>query len=150
MSSHEMNRVEVMGRVKNRDLKLSDAAVMLGVSYRQAKRLWRRYRKLGSEGLKHGNVGRASNRRKPWKVRPAGVEFNPQEVFGFRGGEVRSDLGRRTLSRRRRYRRGPRNAATVDAGRRIVESEAEAQEAFETTGAQSPFWRDGAAGWQLP
>src|SRR5215471_9586411 len=80
----------------------------------------------------------------------AGVEFNPQEVFGFRGGEVRSDLGRRTLSRRRRYRRGPRNAATVDAGRRIVESEAEAQEAFETTGAQSPFWRDGAAGWQLP
>jgi len=69
MSSHELNRVEVMGRVKNRDLKLSDAAVMLGVSYRQAKRLWRRYRKLGSEGLKHGNVGRASNRRKPLQVR---------------------------------------------------------------------------------
>ena len=69
MSSHELNRVEVMGRVKNGDLKLSDAAVMLGVSYRQAKRLWRRYRKLGSEGLKHGNVGRASNRRKPLKVR---------------------------------------------------------------------------------
>src|SRR5262250_1555533 len=69
MSSHELERVAVMGRVKNGDLKLSDAAVLLEVSYRQAKRLWRRYRKLGSEGLKHGNVGRASNRRKPWKVR---------------------------------------------------------------------------------
>ena len=69
MSSRELKRVEVMGRVKNGDLKLSDAAVMLNVSYRQAKRLWRRYRKLGSEGLKHGNVGRPSNRRKPLKVR---------------------------------------------------------------------------------
>jgi hypothetical protein len=28
MSSHELNRVEVMGRVKNGDLKLSDAAEM--------------------------------------------------------------------------------------------------------------------------
>src|SRR5215475_3005770 len=69
MSSHELKRVEVMGRVKNGDLKLSDAAVMLDVSYRQAKRLWRRYRKLGSKGLKHGNVGRLSNRRKPLKMR---------------------------------------------------------------------------------
>jgi transposase len=69
MSGHELDRVEVMGRVKNGDLRLNDAAVMLNVSYRQAKRLWRRYRKLGSEGLKHGNVGRPSNRRKPLKVR---------------------------------------------------------------------------------
>ena len=69
MSSHELERVAVMGRVKNGDLKLSDAAVMLDVSYRQVKRLWRRYRKVGSEGLKHGNVGRPSNRRKPLKLR---------------------------------------------------------------------------------
>ena len=69
MSSHELERVAVMGRVKNRDLKLSDAAVLLDVSYRQAKRLWRRYRKVGSEGLKHGNAGRPSNRRKPLKLR---------------------------------------------------------------------------------
>ncbi len=69
MSGHELDRVEVMGRVKNGDLRLNDAAVMLNVSYRQAKRLWRRYRKLGSEGLKHGNVGRPSNRRKPRSLR---------------------------------------------------------------------------------
>jgi transposase len=65
MSSRELNRVEVMGRVGSGDLKLNDAAVMLGLSYRQTKRLWRRYRQEGGPGLKHGNAGRPSNRSKP-------------------------------------------------------------------------------------
>lgn len=69
MSSRELNRVEVMGRVGSGDLKLNDAAVMLGLSYRQTKRLWRRYREEGSQGLKHGNVGRPSNRSKPQQLR---------------------------------------------------------------------------------
>jgi len=69
MSSRELNRVEVMGRVGSGDLKLNDAAVMLELSYRQTKRLWRRYRQVGSKGLKHGNAGRASNRSKPQKLR---------------------------------------------------------------------------------
>src|SRR6202162_1629643 len=69
MSSRELNRVEVMGRVGSGDLKLNDAAVMLELSYRQAKRLWRRYRQGGSKGLKHGNAGRPSNRSKPLKLR---------------------------------------------------------------------------------
>jgi len=69
MSSRELERAEVMGRVGSGDLKLSDAAVMLELSYRQAKRLWRRYRQVGSKGLKHGNAGRPSNRSKPSKLR---------------------------------------------------------------------------------
>jgi len=69
MSGHELERVEVMGRVRGGELKLGDAAVMLKLSYRQAKRLWRQYREVGRQGLKHGNVGRASNRSKPLKVR---------------------------------------------------------------------------------
>jgi transposase len=69
MSSRELERVEVMGRVGSGDLRLSDAAVMLELSYRQAKRLWRRYRQVGSKGLKHGNAGRPSNRSKPMKFR---------------------------------------------------------------------------------
>src|SRR5437879_5837107 len=69
MSSRELNRVEVMGRVGSGDLKLSDAAVMLELSYRQIKRLWRRYRQVGSKGLKHGNAERPSNRSKPSKLR---------------------------------------------------------------------------------
>ena len=69
MSSHELERVEVIGRVKSGDLKLIDAAVILELSYRQVKRLWQRYREAGRQGLKHGNAGRPSNRGKPLKLR---------------------------------------------------------------------------------
>lgn len=69
MSSHELERVEVMGRVSRGELKLKDAAVMLELSYRQAKRLWRQYQGVGSQGLKHGNAGRRSNRSKPLKLK---------------------------------------------------------------------------------
>src|SRR5436189_6385577 len=72
MSSRELERVEVMGRVASGDLKLTSAAIMLELSYRQAKRLWRRYRQVGSQGLKHGNAGRPSNRSKPAKFRLEG------------------------------------------------------------------------------
>ena len=58
MSTRELERVEVMGRVAHKQLKLTDAAAMLELSYRQVKRLWRRYRRLGRKGLQHGNVGR--------------------------------------------------------------------------------------------
>jgi transposase len=58
-----------MGRVGSGDLGLKDAAAMLGLSYRQTKRVWRRYRERGAEGLKHGNAGRESNRGKPGKLR---------------------------------------------------------------------------------
>ena len=69
MSSRELERVEVMGRVASGDLKLTNAAIMLEVSYRQAKRLWRRYSQGGGKGLKHGNAGRPSNHSKPLKLR---------------------------------------------------------------------------------
>jgi Helix-turn-helix domain len=69
MSSRELERVEVMGRVASGDLKLTHAAVMLELSYRQAKRLWRCYRQVGRKGLKHGHAGRPSNRGKPMKHR---------------------------------------------------------------------------------
>src|SRR2546428_3968182 len=69
MSSRELERAEVMGRVGSGDLKLSDAAEMLELSYRQAKRLWRRYRQVGGKGLKHGNTGQCSNRSKPLNLR---------------------------------------------------------------------------------
>jgi transposase len=69
MSTRELERVEVMGRVAKEGLKLVDAAAMLQLSYRQVKRLWRRYQQVGRKGLKHGNAGRPSNRGKPAKLR---------------------------------------------------------------------------------
>ena len=43
MSRKELERAEVLGHVKSRTLRFVDAAAILRVSYRQGKRLWRRY-----------------------------------------------------------------------------------------------------------
>jgi transposase len=59
----------VLARVKSEDLRLVDAAQILGLSYRQGKRLWRRYREEGAAGLKHRSAGRESNRAKPKELR---------------------------------------------------------------------------------
>src|SRR5262249_15995682 len=69
MSTRELRRAEVLGGVKSRTLRLVDAAKMLEVSYRQAKRLWQRYREEGAKGLQHRSAGRSSNRAKPEKFR---------------------------------------------------------------------------------
>ncbi|MGH9690952.1 MAG: helix-turn-helix domain-containing protein, partial [Candidatus Acidiferrales bacterium] len=62
MSQEELRRVEVLARVRSKQLQVVDASRLLRVSYRQAKRLWKRYREEGSAGLKHRSAGRASNR----------------------------------------------------------------------------------------
>src|SRR6266699_3228765 len=69
MSQRELRRVEVLSRVKSKELKVIDAASLLRVSYRQAKRLWKRYRAEGAQGLRHGNAGRVSARAKPAQFR---------------------------------------------------------------------------------
>src|ERR1039457_7128959 len=69
MSLRELRRVEVLARVKSKELKVLDAASLVGVSYRHAKRLWKRYREEGAQGLKHRNAGRASARAKPARFR---------------------------------------------------------------------------------
>ncbi len=43
MSAREMSQAEVLSRVKRKKLKLVEAAEALGLGYRQAKRLNRRY-----------------------------------------------------------------------------------------------------------
>ena len=48
MSARELTRVEVLARVKAGALTVKSAAVLLHVSYRQAKRLGRRYREYGA------------------------------------------------------------------------------------------------------
>jgi transposase len=82
MSTRELERVEVMGRVRSRELKLKDAAAVLQLSYRQVKRLWRRYRKMGRRGLQHGNAGRASHRSKPAKLRRQVLKLVEQKYSG--------------------------------------------------------------------
>ena len=65
MSGRELTRVEVLSRVKAGTLSLGSAATLLAVSYRQAKRLARRYRAEGAKGLRHRSAGGGSNHARP-------------------------------------------------------------------------------------
>src|SRR6266516_1294106 len=69
MSSKELKRLGVLARVEKEALNLVNAAEILGLSYRQVKRIWRRYQQEGAEGLQHRSVGRESGRSKPKKFR---------------------------------------------------------------------------------
>jgi transposase len=69
MSKRELRRVEVLSRVASKELKLVDAAVLMQLSYRQAKRIWQRYQREGAEGLKHRSAGGDSSRAKPKEFR---------------------------------------------------------------------------------
>ena len=62
MSRRELGRVEVLARVRSQQLRVVDAATLMGLSYRQAKRLWKLYREEGAAGLQHRSAGRASHR----------------------------------------------------------------------------------------
>lgn len=69
MSTSELRRGGVLARVAAETLTLKSAAALMDVSYRQAKRLYRRYRAAGAKGLKHRSAGRASNRAAPPRLR---------------------------------------------------------------------------------
>src|SRR5688572_25552296 len=62
MSTKEAQRGIVLAQVAAGRLPLTVAAAQLAVSYRQTKRLYRRYKTAGRAGLRHGHVGRRSNR----------------------------------------------------------------------------------------
>ena len=83
MSKKELRRGGVLARVKGGELRVQDAAALMRVSYRQGKRLWARYQKHGAAGLKHGNAGRVSNRRRPEKERKKILRKVQEKYGGF-------------------------------------------------------------------
>jgi len=83
LSKRELQRGGVLARVKGGELRVKDAAELLRVSYRQAKRLWKRYRAGGTASLKHGNAGRVSNRRRPEKERKKILRKVQEKYNGF-------------------------------------------------------------------
>jgi len=64
MSAKERDRLVVLGRVKRGELTLAKASELVGLSYRQVKRVYRRFCGEGSRGLVHRLRGRPSNRRR--------------------------------------------------------------------------------------
>lgn len=85
MSTAELRRVSVMGRVQAGTLRLRDAATLLDVSYRQVKRLAQRYRTEGAAGLKHRSAGRTSNRTTPASTRAQVLALVREKYSGETG-----------------------------------------------------------------
>src|SRR3990170_1203716 len=83
MSTRERRRMSLMARVTGCVLKLSAAAEMMRVCYRQAKRILRRYRQEGDGGLVHKSRGRCSNRTRPAAERARAVALCSQQYVGF-------------------------------------------------------------------
>jgi hypothetical protein len=69
MSRKERARLVILAGVKAAELTLVAAADLMGLCYRQAKRLWRRYQDQGDAGLVHRLRGQPGARRKPPALR---------------------------------------------------------------------------------
>lgn len=83
LSRRELQRAGVLARVKAGELRVRHAAELMRISYRQARRLWKRYQAGGAAKLKHGNAGRASNRRCPAKERRKILRKVEEKYAGF-------------------------------------------------------------------
>lgn len=69
MSRKERERLKILAGVSEQELTLVQASGLMGVCYRQSKRLWRRYQDQGDAGLVHRLRGQPSARRKPAALR---------------------------------------------------------------------------------
>jgi len=85
MSKRELERVGVLARVRSKQLLLVDAGRLMRVSYRQAKRLWKRYRDEGAAGLKHRGAGRPSNRAHEQDFRRKVLQLIREKYGGAEG-----------------------------------------------------------------
>jgi len=83
MSLKERERKSVFDQVVKEGLKLMEAAGALGLSYRQCKRSYKRYREEGDKGLVHRRRGQASNRRKPAGLKEAALSYYAQHLEEF-------------------------------------------------------------------
>ena len=85
MSERELRRAGVLAQVVGGSWTLVEAAERMELSYRQGKRLWKRYQADGAAGLVHGSVGRASNRATPKKLRAKVLRLIREKYAGEPG-----------------------------------------------------------------
>jgi transposase len=83
MSAKERVRLAVMYQVQEGTLLLVEATERLRLSYRQAKRVWRRFRSEGAAGLVHGSRDRLSNRRRDAEEKKQVLEICEGRYKGF-------------------------------------------------------------------
>ena len=83
MNTRERRRMGLMTRVAEKLLKLRVASEMMRITYRQAKRIWRRYREEGDAGIVHRSRGRRSSRARPEAEQKRAVALYGKQYAGF-------------------------------------------------------------------
>ena len=81
MSRSERERMTIMVGVQKQELTLVQAAELMGVCYRQSRRIWQRYQAGGDAGLVHRLRGRPSARRKPPALRAQALALYAPERY---------------------------------------------------------------------
>ena len=120
MSGNERIRLDALCRVKRGELTVSAAGELMGLSLRQARRVWKRFRVQAEVGLVHRLRGQASYRRLPHELRDRIVKRHQdryadcgptmacvklaEECVGLRPDTLTAILKERGLWRRRRGR----------------------------------------------
>ncbi len=83
MSGKELQRVHVIRQVLEKQVTQRDAAVCLGLSDRQIRRLSKRMKQEGDQGLGHRGRGKPSNRRIPEKRKAKALQLYEQQYGDF-------------------------------------------------------------------
>lgn len=81
MSRKEWERITVMVEVKTPELSQVQASELLVLSYRQTKRIWRRYQAEGDAGMMHRLRGKLGLRHKPLSLRVPVLARCPEERY---------------------------------------------------------------------
>jgi hypothetical protein len=83
MSVKERIRLEALGRVSRRELTVVEAAELMELSLRQARRVYKRFKAQGDGGLVHQLRGRRSNRRLSDDLRDRAVKLHQEKYADF-------------------------------------------------------------------
>lgn len=143
MSKKERGRLEWLPRVKSKDLTLAKAAQQMGLCYRQAERVMKRYMAEQDAGLVHRARGRPSPRAYPQAIRERALGLYEEHYADF--GPT---LGAEYLASQHDLHVGRGDPASVagqggEVGGALVGSQAPNQ-----AQAQRVLWGDGATGRQ--
>lgn len=83
MSVRERHRLEAFSQVKSGQISIGKAGELCGLSHRQARRVWKRYKAQGDAGLVHQGRGRAGNHRTQAKLRERVLVAYRKAYAGF-------------------------------------------------------------------
>lgn len=83
MSRRETKRLHIIHKALDGQITQAEAARLIDISDRQIRRMIRRIREEGDEGICHRSRGKASNRRLPRKVKERVLKLFREEYYDF-------------------------------------------------------------------